>query len=105
MVEALAFAYVTAVGFVLAGVLSSFVQLVSGEPMRFMVQHGSFSKSIWSVFLRIFAGPTILMRNAWRGMRLEARPKAWFGFSMAVAAFWSLCIGALALDVFLALIG
>ena len=30
--------YVTAVGFVTAGVLASFVQLVSGEPMRFNVE-------------------------------------------------------------------
>ena len=27
--------YVTAVGFVAAGILASFVQLLSGEPMRF----------------------------------------------------------------------
>lgn len=97
------FAYVTAVGFVMAGILSSFVQLVSGEPMRFAVDSESLSKSIASVFLRVFAGPAILMRNAWRGMALEGRPKVWFGLSTGIAVFWSLCIGALVVDIILSL--
>lgn len=40
--------YVTAVGFVAAGVLSSFVQLVSGEPMRFGIEPNSILASIGS---------------------------------------------------------
>jgi len=103
MGDALVFTYVVAVGFVAAGVLSSFVRLVSGEPLRFMVEHRSFSASVGSVLLRVVAGPEILMRNAWRGMILESRPKAWFGLSAAVAAFWSLLIGCLLIDVMLAL--
>lgn len=103
MSEALVFSYVVAVGFVSAGVLSSFVQLVSGEPLRFMVEHRSFSKAIGSVLLRVLAGPEILMRNAWRGMILESRPKAWFGLSAALAAFWSLLIGCLMIDIFFAI--
>ncbi len=59
--------YVTAVGFVAAGVLASFVQLVSGEPMRFgpapihpcVDRRGTASR---------LAGPAVLMRNAWRGL-------------------------------------
>jgi hypothetical protein len=41
------------------------------------------------------------MRNAWRGMLIEARPKFWFGLSAAIAAFWSLLIGALMIDIVL----
>jgi hypothetical protein len=59
--------YVTAVGFVAAGMLASFVQLVSGEPMRFGVEPNSLLASIGAVILRVLAGPAILMRNAWRG--------------------------------------
>jgi Family of unknown function (DUF6949) len=99
----LIYAYVTAVGFVMAGVLSSFVQLVSGQPMRFGVEPKSVLTSILGVVLRVFAGPAILMRNAWRGMLIEARPKVWFGLSAAIAAFWSLLIGALMIDVILTL--
>ena len=49
--------YVTAVGFVTAGVLASFVQLVSGEPMRFNVEPKSPLVSIGGVLLRVLAGP------------------------------------------------
>ena len=95
--------YVTAVGFVAAGVLASFVQLVSGEPMRFNVEPKSMLVSIGGVLLRVLAGPAILMRNAWRGVQLQARPKIWFGVSLAIAAVWSLLSGALLLDVLLKL--
>ena len=95
--------YVMSVGFVMAGVLASFVQLVSGEPMRFGVEPKSMLTSIGGVFLRVLAGPAILMRNAWRGMMIEARPKGWFGISLAVAALWSLFSGALLIDLFLTL--
>jgi hypothetical protein len=95
--------YATAVGFVAAGVLSSFVQLVSGEPMRFGIEPSSILVSFGGVMLRVLAGPAILMRNAWRGLRLEARPKFWFGISTAIAAVWSLLSGALLLILILKL--
>jgi hypothetical protein len=95
--------YATAVGFVAAGVLSSFVQLVSGEPMRFGIEPSSILASFGGVMLRVLAGPAILMRNAWRGLRLEARPKFWFGISAAIAAVWSLLSGALLLVLILKL--
>jgi hypothetical protein len=95
--------YVTAVGFVGAGVLASFVQLVSGEPMRFGIQPNSIVASIGAVLLRVLAGPAILMRNAWRGLRLQGRPKVWFGVSAAIAAVWSLFSGAVLLDLILKL--
>ena len=62
--------YVTAVGFVAAGVLASFVQLVSGEPMRFELEPQSILASIGGVLIRALAGPAILMRNAWRGLTI-----------------------------------
>jgi len=61
---------VTAAGFVAAGLLASFVQLVSGEPMRFGVEPNSLLASVGGVILRVLAGPAILMRNAWRGLRI-----------------------------------
>jgi hypothetical protein len=69
------YVYVTAVGFVAAGVLASFVQLVSGELMRFGMEPDSILASIGAVLLRVLAGPAILMRNAWRGLRLQRRAR------------------------------
>ena len=95
--------YVAAVGFVTAGVLASFVQLVSGQPMRFGIEPDSIIASIGGVLLRVWAGPAILMRNAWRGLRIQSRPKIWFGLSMAIAAVWSLFSGAVLLNLILTL--
>ena len=95
--------YVMSVGFVMSGVLARFVQLVSGEPMRFGVEPRSILTSFGGVLLRVLAGPAILMRNAWRGMVIEARPKVWFGAALAVAALWSLFSGALLIDLILTL--
>jgi len=97
------YAYIAAVGFVAAGLLSSFVQLISGQPMRFGLEPNSLLASIGGVLLRVLAGPAILMRNAWRGMQLQARPKVWFGVSALIAAVWSLFSGALLLDLILML--
>ena len=94
--------YVMAVGFVSAGVLASFVQLVSGQPMRFSIEPDSILLSL-GVILRVWAGPAILMSNAWRGLRIQSRSKIWFGLSAAIAAVWSLFCGALLLDLILTL--
>ncbi|MEM9590569.1 MAG: hypothetical protein AAF967_04415 [Pseudomonadota bacterium] len=101
MNEALLFAYIVAVGFVTAGVLSSFVQLISGQPMRFVVEHRSFAAAVGSVVLRVITGPEILMRNAWRGMIFEKRSQTWFWLAAGIATCWSLLIGCLLIDVIL----
>jgi hypothetical protein len=95
--------YMMAVGFVAAGLLASFIQLVSGEPMRFGLEPKSILDSLAGVLLRVLAGPVILMRNAWRGLKLQARPKIWFWVSAAIAAMWSLFSGAVLLDLILKL--
>ena len=96
-------AYIAAVGLVTAGLLASFVQLVSGQPMRFGIEPNSLLASIGAVLLRVLAGPAILMRNAWRGLRIQSRPKIWFGLSAVIATLWSLFSGALLLDLILKL--
>ena len=95
--------YITAVGFVAAGLLASFVQLISGEQMRFRIEPDSVLASIGGVLLRVLAGPAILMRNAWRGMVIERRPMGWFGASLAIAALWSRFSGAVLLDLIMTL--
>lgn len=99
----IAFSYMTAVGFVMAGILSSFVQLISGEPMRLVVETRPGPAAVGGVVLRVFAGPAILMRNAWQGMWMEARPKFWFCISTGIAGWWSLFIGTFVLDLILSL--
>ena len=91
--------YMMAVGFVLAGVLASFAQLLSGKPLGFGLEPKSIMASLAGVFLRAFAGPVIIMRNAWDGARLKMRSPAWLGVSAVIAAAWSLFSGAVLMDL------
>ena len=52
--------YITAVGFVAAGLLASFVQLGSGEPMRFRIEPNTVLASIGGVLLRVVAVAILL---------------------------------------------
>ena len=96
--EVLAFVYVTCVGFVCAGILANFYQLVVQQPVGFRVRVGSWPGVVTSVFMCTFAGPFILMRNALRGRRIENRSIGWLFGSSAIAGVWSACSGVLLLN-------
>ena len=96
-------AYSVCVGFVSAGVLGSFYQLVTSKPPRFSVSYDSWIGGFTGLFLCGFAGPFIIMRNALNGRRVENRAIGWLFASAAVASGWSLCSGILVLDLALAL--
>ena len=93
--------YVTCVGFVCAGVLASFYQLIAARPARFSVSLESWPQIVVSVGLCTFAGPVILMRNALRGRRIEHRPIGWLFGSSAIAGVWSACSGILLINLML----
>ncbi len=57
-------AYLGCAGFVAAGILGSFYQLVTGEPPKFALPLGSWVLGVLSFLLCIFVGPFIIMRNA-----------------------------------------
>lgn len=95
--------YVVAVGFVAAGILSSFVQLVTGQPLRFGIEGRTLLASIGGVCLRVFAGPVILMGNALRAAKVKAHPPGWLWLSGLIASAWSLLLGLFVLDLVLKL--
>ncbi|MCT4656557.1 MAG: hypothetical protein N4A65_12170 [Cohaesibacter sp.] len=96
-----ALAYATCTGFVCAGLLGSLYQLISNRPVRFVVSVESWLSVLSSVFICIFAGPFIIMRNALRGRRIEHRPLGWLFGSSAIAGVWSACSGILVLNLIL----
>ncbi|HUG63000.1 MAG TPA: hypothetical protein VMP03_14205 [Methylomirabilota bacterium] len=96
-------AFAMASGFVAAGVLSSFYQLVTASPARFELSADRMLAGLVQIFLLMFAGPVILMRNAIRGRIIERRPLRWLAASTTIAAVWSLCSGVIVLEFALAL--
>ncbi|WP_370673586.1 hypothetical protein [Pleomorphomonas sp. PLEO] len=99
-VEILVTCFSVALGFVLAGLLSSLYQLVTSKPARFEMQAETILLGIAQTFLIMFAGPAILMRNAIRGRRIEHRNVGWLVASTAIAGAWSLCSGVMLLPFF-----
>jgi hypothetical protein len=95
--------YAMAIGFTAAGLVASFVQLVSGEPLRFSIEPSSILTSLGGVLLRVLCGPVILMRNTWVDAKQRARSPVWLGLSVLVAGMWSLFSGALLLGLVLKL--
>jgi len=72
-VGSFAYLYMMAVGFVTAGILLSLAQLVSGKPLGFALTLNPDLASWGGVALRVFAGPNIVMRNAWQMARLQSQ--------------------------------
>lgn len=96
-------AYAAACGFVAAGVLSSFHQLLTDRPVRFAIDLETMGKGFLGVLLCAFAGPFIIMRNAIRGRIQENRPVGWLVASTAIATGWSLCSGIVVVQFALAM--
>ncbi len=94
--------YSVATGFVVAGIVASFYQLVTAEPPRF-TPLGTSAVALMVTFLFCgIAGPFIIMRNAVAGRRKERFALGWILGSAAIAGMWSACSGLLVLDFALA---
>ena len=96
-------AYAAACGFVAAGVLGSFYQLLTDQPVRFAIDLETMGKGLLGVLICAFAGPFIIMRNAIRGRMIENRPVGWLVASTAIATGWSLCSGIVVVQFALAM--
>ncbi|MBC00987.1 MAG: hypothetical protein CML67_15765 [Rhodobacteraceae bacterium] len=92
-------AYIGSAGFVVAGILGSFYQLLTGEPLKFAISVETWLKGVFSCLLCVFAGPFIIMRNAIRGRKIEQRPIGWLVASSTIAGMWSICSGVFVLQV------
>lgn len=95
--------YIIAAGFVAAGVIASFYQLVTAQPARFDFSGGGVASGLATIVICMFAGPVILMRNALRGRRIERRPLGWLLATLAIASGWSLCSGVVVMEFALAI--
>lgn len=94
--------YAVCIGFVSAGIIGSFFQLLNDSPPRFDFSAETIGSIISAIFVCLFAGPFIIMRNAIRGRRIEQRPVGWLVASSTIAGMWSLCSGIVILQFALA---
>jgi O-antigen/teichoic acid export membrane protein len=83
-----------AIGFAVAGLLSSGYQLLTLQPPSFRLLHDSERKqALAAVPFLVFAAPFIIVRNTVRGRRMEGRNFGFAALAAVVAGFWSLMSG------------
>ena len=102
MSEISAFFLSIATGFVAAGLTSSFYRLVTNKPPSFQLNSETMMWQLIGVFTLIFAGPTVILRNALRAQVFENRPPFWMLLSGCIATMWSFLSGLFLLGVMLA---
>jgi O-antigen/teichoic acid export membrane protein len=83
-----------AIGFSVAGLLSSGYQLLTMQPANFtLLQDAQRKQALAAVPFLVFAAPFIIVRNTVRGRRSEGRNFGLAALAAIVAGFWSLMSG------------
>lgn len=98
MYEYFFYAYVTAIGFCLAGAATSLSHLVTGQPLRFGIGSEPAAVAVLGVIMRVIAGPAIVMRNAVKAA-LGGRPPYWLALSTMISVLWSFFSGVVILEL------
>ncbi|MBZ9937511.1 hypothetical protein LB518_14495 [Mesorhizobium sp. BR1-1-16] len=91
-----------AAGFVAAGIVGSFYQLVTSEPARFALLGSSAPAMMVTFLFCSVAGPFIIMRYALAEGPKQRSAAGWIVGSVAIAGLWSACSGVIVLDFALA---
>ena len=96
-------AYAGSVGFVAAGIASSFYKLITSEPARFGPQ-GPGALALLSAFIfGALTGPVIVVEKALSTRRTDRIPLGWVAAGIFCAGLWSCCSGVVVLQLVLAI--
>ena len=83
-----------AIGFAVAGLISTGYQLVTERPASFrLLEQGPQAAAFAAIPFLVFAAPFIIMRNTIRGRRIERRRFEFVMVATVIAGFWSLMSG------------
>lgn len=83
-----------AIGFAVAGAISTGYQLVKGQPVSFsLLEQGAHPSTFAAVPMLVFAAPFIIMRNTIRGRRIERRRFEFVMIATVIAGLWSILSG------------
>ena len=83
-----------AIGFAVAGLISTGYQLVTERPASFrLLEQGPHPATFAAIPFLVFAAPFIIMRNTIRGRRIERRRFEFVMIATVIAGLWSLMSG------------
>jgi len=99
--ELIVLLYACVVGFVAAGITSSFYRLMTSEQAAFRALGEGALAMVTTFIFCALSGPVIVMDHAIRTRKIERQPLRWFAVGALVAALWSCCLGLVVLEVVL----
>ena len=83
-----------AIGFSVAGLISTGYQFVTERPASFrLLEQGPNPAAFAAIPFLVFAAPFIIMRNTIRGRRIERRRFEFVMVATVIAGIWSLMSG------------
>jgi hypothetical protein len=86
--------FAIAIGFAVAGLCASGYRLYGTHfPSFRLLEIGPMPARFAAVALLIFAAPFLIVRNTWRGRRIERRRIEFVLLAAMIAALWSLMCG------------
>ena len=90
-----------AIGFAIAGLISTGYQLVTERPASFrLLEQGPHPAAFAAIPFLVFAAPFIIMRNTLRGRRIERRRFEFVMVATVIAGIWSLMSGTVVVMAF-----
>jgi hypothetical protein len=90
-----------ALGFAVAGMISTGYQLITSRPASFrLLGSGPTAAAFAAVPFLAFAAPFIIMRNTLRGRRIERRRIEFVMLATVAASFWSMMSGTVVVLMF-----
>ncbi len=90
-------------GYVTAGLLASFYQLLADRPLSFTMLTSTPVASVLAVPLLVMSGPAVIVRNTARGRVVEGRAWGWILASIVIVGFWSFMTGVVVLQTLFSL--
>jgi hypothetical protein len=86
--------FALAIGFAVAGLISTGYQALTQQPASFsLLERGARPSTFAAVPMLVFAAPFIIMRNTIRGRRIENRRFEFVMIATIIAGVWSLMSG------------
>ncbi len=90
-----------AIGFAVAGLISTGYQLLTERPASFrLLEQGPNPATFAAIPFLVFAAPFIIMRNTIRGRRIERRRFEFVMVATVIAGIWSLMSGSVVVMAF-----
>lgn len=90
-----------AIGFAVAGLISTGYQLLTQRPASFrLLERGPSPTAFAAIPFLVFAAPFIIMRNTVRGRRIERRRFEFVMIATIIAGLWSLMSGSFVVMAF-----